>query len=304
MKTILRLSMMIGMPVIIAVMISGCGGGNRDSNKEVSAIDTTAQVRDTVPSEPFTIKLSAKTLAAIDLTIDALAPPSDLLTLDAASEIGSVLIDRVQTLSAISTTLGFGGTFDKIHFEKKDAMRAVKLWYCYNPDNSDYPKLFLALEQIEKFESGDKPEDPPKNDCAVPSTFLYDGASPSHEDVKKFMRNTTKDVAPVKKTIEPETVLEFSKNFKNLVGLHCKYPVAIFHFNAPYDIFVKQKSKNVRYFFGYAADPDYHPNYIRTILAGIDANGKLINDEPEMTNGETAGILLQKSVPPPPITKK
>jgi hypothetical protein len=293
MKTILRLSMMIA-AIMTTVIFSACNRekkGNNASPEQLQKGQALApfsdHARKAFVSDPFTLK--------------------------ASGEAGTYFLKQHYPLQIIARRVAFGGTFGADNFavpmSPADTSAGVKLWYCYNPSDKDYPKLFLALERIANYNEND-PLESPKTPCIVPSTFKYDEKGEDPEDVKKYMKKQQNQTRSPKYTIEPSKVIEFSNNFKSLISIispddpiHgidslCQYPIAVFKYKPAYETFMSKKPDSVRYFFGLAKVRQHKPNYIRTILVGMDKNG-IINDQPE--NQETYGILLQKSVPPPPI---
>jgi len=197
-----------------------------------------------------------------------------------------------------------GGAFDATYFKMKPGKTAVRLWYCYNPNDPQWPEFFLALEQIEKYDSTTV-EKNISAELVVPEVFIYSESTTDAQTTEAFIRNR-KTMALKNQKIDSTTVLKYATNFKSLMSIisldprepYCKYAVSIFDANPSYNDFMAQNQAQVHYFLGFALSPKNHkPNYLRPLLAAVDSSGSLIMRSSAKGTDES---LLQKSVPPPP----
>jgi hypothetical protein len=257
--------------------------------------------KDIEPNDQFSF--SPETWKAFD---------SDHFTMKATSEVGYNFLSNSK-FQALEPKINFGGTFEAKYFKNENNKSiGVRFWFCYNhkKGDKDYPEFFLALEQVENYDTL-QPESfvdvSKKLRVPIISGFnnsLENGAL-SLEDYFTGYLNTE---IINNKEIEFTKVLHFAFAFKNLMidldsifgHLPSKYAVSYFEFNQAYDDFMKLNPDKVKYtmgFFPVGTDDIYHkPNYFRPVLMAIGRNGKIIHNDPAYAKG----TFLQRSFPPPP----
>jgi|GEM_PF-3431591 len=213
-------------------------------------------------------------------------------------------------LEKLAKEMAVGGYFDSDVFHMKgDKEAAIILWYCYNPDNSNLPQLFVAAEQVAKFTENDTPLTEPVNERLFRpiDTFVYDKQSNGSNDALALMRTSRTPGISTPQNMSKARVKEYVANFKIMMSTmqvlsgakFSQFPYAAFANNEFYTAFESRPHKYVTYFFTLYFDTGHQPNYFRPILGLTGDDGKLVE-----TKG-TIGIksiepMLQKSWPPPP----
>lgn len=243
---------------------------------------------------------------------------SDPISLENAGCLAHIYLELAKKqIKGFSIIECFGGYFKASELKLEDSHVGIRFWYCLKNDDSANPEFFLALERVKKYEK-DFPED--INDMAgrlsVPKLIKYKGNGSERSAVESELKSDLyKQARGRHRTIRKLKILEYSANFRNFINQHSsgegvvndpylKYVIAYFENNPSYKAFMDQNPVYVGYFMGYANHPDFFPNYLRPILAGVDAQGKIIGIERENPKGMTGGKLLQHSWPPPPPVQR
>ncbi|MCH6236819.1 hypothetical protein [Cognataquiflexum rubidum] len=232
---------------------------------------------------------------------------SDPMQMTRAAEISSYFLERSDDFGKLEAKNNFAGIFEASYFIKDPTKKGIRFWYCFNKSGrGGYPKFFLALEQIENFDTL-QPEsfsDISKK-LRVPIISAYTGTPVIGKyDLESYFKIPEKPGSIVNREIEFSEVLQFAFEFKNLMidldsifgHLPSKYAVAYFEYNDAYDSLMLLKPEKIKYTMAYVPIKDDKPNYLRPVLMGIDNSGKTIIDR----EGYSYGTFLQKSFPPPP----
>jgi hypothetical protein len=218
-----------------------------------------------------------------------------------------ILIERfIAKLRPEENNIPLGGTILKstLHPKALNSDSGSMSWYCWSEDQRKYPKLFLAFEQFDGYNTiGEIPA--PQSLKLKRATNIFWYAGQSAEDIIERQHidpNAYVDVEIDRDGAEGVIELknEFLKNSprddsgKNPLN---KYPYSFFEnkTNPQLQEFINQPDlEYVRYYFGYDDVADHHKetNRIRIILVGVDASGTNL--------AESKAILLQNSWPPPP----
>ncbi|MCB0488196.1 MAG: hypothetical protein R2820_13930 [Cyclobacteriaceae bacterium] len=277
MRYLIAFSMMI-------VVLTACRAQPKDEIKllpEAKRPKMAPDLVEALSTEPFTLKNTAK--------------------------LASYLMNENHSFQNIVRVYAFGGVYEADYFQINSPNNAIRFWYCYNPTNSDYPTFFLALEQINADDSTEKdPENSPAigDTLMVPTVFTYNKTSTHYTEIQNFIQEDT-SVGKAKK-ISRQDVLDFAENFRSLlsiispngIGPYSKYMVSIFEKNPSYDEFLNRNGglTHIRYYLGLSHDIDHEPNWLRPVLAGVDAQRRTVYNRANLN----VGTFLQKSFPPPP----
>jgi hypothetical protein len=226
---------------------------------------------------------------------------------EAAKQISELLGHK--TLERMAKRVSLGGYFYARPFKitgGDDA--AIILWNCYNLDDPEYPTLFVAVEQVAKYDTtAPPPAGPVASSLITPvATFNFTGSSNAEDSVLKFMRIPRKPegTEPLEKTISKELAEKFIANFKAMIGTlevvtgakYSAYPLAAFGNNDYYKRFEARPHKFVKYYLTLYFDTRHRPNYLRPVLGVAGDDGILI----EIKNTRQDPPMMQKSWPPPP----
>lgn len=230
------------------------------------------------------------------------------ITVEEAAQKISDLLGH-PTLERMAKRLSLGGYFYANQFKITGNNEAIILWNCYNPDRENgYPALFVAVEEVAKYDSGARPpEGPAASILYTPvETFPFVGISNDSDAALTFMRIPAKpgDPAPPEKTISKELAEKYIANFKAMMATlevvtgakYSAHPLAAFGNNDYYKNFEGRPHKFVRYYFALYYDTRHQPNFLRPVLGLAGEDGILI----ESNDIRGDGAMLQKSWPPPP----
>lgn len=218
-------------------------------------------------------------------------------------------------LSKIFNSYSTGGTLPAKYFEIKYDSGGVLFWFCYKPGNN--PELFLAMEQLEWYDTTRLPQKPISNFLKKSKNlFKYNGSTSSSKDVINYFVTHTESVNE-DEDIPNALVQQYVNSFDSLMnaksdgkGKYCTYPFSFFDRrrdfedgkfvqSRDYEDFISQTPKNgfVRYYLGF--DENDSSNRIRVILFSTDSSGRNITKKRPSSKSNDA-LILQRSWPPPP----
>jgi hypothetical protein len=236
---------------------------------------------------------------------------TDPISIAKTSKLISYFLKGDPRLERIARQKELGGYFYAREFTLPAGANmhaGVVLWHCYNPQvEKPFPEFFLAVEQVTAYDSIHPPQEPQKNVLTIPiRTFVYRERDNEERTIMDYIdRHITADASlPAPITIGKEEVKKYATNFSELMrwiepypnNPYCKYPHAFFRNNSSYKNFMRRSPAYVRYYLGLAYDDDHYPNYLRPILAPVNASGGTIMEKRSAADEP----FIQKSVPPPP----
>lgn len=238
-----------------------------------------------------------------------------LIDVTSTAHLASSFLQLGKSMGNIDLPTVMVGMFDANVFDTTPGYVGVRLWYCYNASNSDYPKFFLAAERISAYNENDPEEQGSiSEELFLPDLLPYQGDSDINS-VETHLRTYAFGTNPTTpKTISKAMVLGFATEFRRLIsGISpdptrqkhpfSQYAVAYFKYNQDYNEFMAQNPKKVVYFLGYLPLQKYYPNYLRPVLGAIGQSDQLeLGNVVKGTDFQSGGdnSLLQDSWPPPP----
>ena len=208
----------------------------------------------------------------------------------------------------------FTGLFSASLFKISDAKSGIRFWYCLKNGKGPFPKFFLALEILDRYDENNPEEQTNMGKSLfLPKIRRYWNKPNDKPHVTDFLKSSLfKYTLPNPNRISKENVIKFSQNFKecmskapeNEMGISdpfCEYSTAYFINNNYFKTFMARNPDRVAFIMGYSTDSSHFPNYLRPILAGVDKKGNIILPKKNNVSGNLEEkTFLQDSWPPPP----
>ncbi len=239
----------------------------------------------------------------VNLMIPRDQPPTESIPIKEAGILVSGILNQ-PVLKKIPSTYTLGGTFPAKLFQLHPDSSAIILWFCFK--GGAKPELFLALEQLKKYDSANLPIHPTSSKLSRPQIPFKDtnGTHNTPTEIERYIErhSITNNVSiPIANALAQRYISSFDSlmnTMRDSQGVkYNKYPFSIFEENSTRDLkrFVDQAGANgfVRYYFAF--DDKEKPNRIRIVLVAVTAAGKNITKI-----GTADALILEKSVPPPP----
>jgi hypothetical protein len=229
----------------------------------------------------------------------ASAPKPALITIDNASELISNYLMHPR-IELRNYTLG--GAFPVADFTPDVGNEGLLMWYCFDALSK---QVFMAVEPYVHYDTAKLPQAPIQPVLRKPeSTFLYNGPSPSKNDVMTFLLD--QKLTGPSTELDNATATRYVKSFDSLMSKtiddrgepYQKYPFNYFIWGADYKTFVSWAGADgyIRYYLAYGEK--YKSNRIRIVLFATDKDG---NTKTGIQLHENSGGQgLQNGWPPPP----
>ncbi|SMD44490.1 hypothetical protein SAMN00777080_3112 [Aquiflexum balticum DSM 16537] len=239
---------------------------------------------------------------------------SDPFGLDETVELSNNYLKIPDLNAAFPFKEYFLGLFNSSALNISEDKSGVRFWYCLRSGIGPFPKFFLALETLDRYDKKN-PEDQTNmlENLFIPKMKGYWKKPIDKPNVETFLkRDIFKNSKPNPNKIRKKNVIRFSQNFKNQIKSpstnevgtsdpYCKYSIAYFENNDEFKTFMGRKPDRIAFIMGYSRDTLHFPNYIRPILAGIDKEGNIILPKEDAGSGVVSEkTFLQHSWPPPP----